>query len=71
MMHWPCFSRILDSLPLTSNNLPIATMPLMNIHQVYCDHLFGANDDDTLLYFSCTDAEDTPLPYPPEEASLL
>ena len=70
-LHLLCFSRIVCSLPMTSNNLPIATMSLMHNHQACCGHRVGATDDGTLLYFFCIDVVDTPLPCPPEEASLL
>jgi hypothetical protein len=70
-MHLPCSFRILCSLPLTSNNLPIATMPLVDIHQAYSGLPLVSNDDDTLLYFSCKDVEEIQLPCLQVEASQL
>jgi hypothetical protein len=71
MMHLPCFFRILCSLPLTSNNLPIATMPLMDNHLAYSGHRVLPNDNDRELYFSWTNVVEILLPYLLEEASLL
>ena len=71
LMHLPCSWRIHDSLRLISNNLPIATMPLMDNHQAYYGHRVVSNDGDTLLYFSCRGDVETPLPYLLEVASLL
>ena len=66
-----CFFRIICSLLLTSNNLPIVIMQLMNNCQVYSRHHVGSNDDDTLLYLFYKDVVETLLPCPLEEVSLL